>query len=91
MKPSAPKTNVPMAMLLAGIGAYLMYWSLTQPCVVEPITQTALNQTAVISTPGQVDKLLCLSTDYKLAIALLGGTILLWSGGSRLVDGLVDR
>lgn len=76
-----PKTNVPMALFLAGIGAYLMYWSLTQPCQVAPITQSAGDQTITVSTPGQVDKLLCLSTDYKLAIALLGGTILLWSGG----------
>ena len=82
------KTNAPIAFLLAGIGAYLMYWALTQPCIVAPITQTVLGQTATITTPGQLDKLLCLSTDYKLAIALFAGTILLWSGGSRIVDGL---
>ena len=85
------KTNVSTALVLTAIGIYLTYWALTQPCTITPITQTAGTETITITTPQELDKIVCLTTNYKLAIALLGGTILAWAAGSRLIDGVIDK
>ena len=71
------------------IGIYLIYFAYNQPCDVAPITQTVGDQIAVVDQPEQMDRLVCLSSDYVALIATLIGTAMIFPGVSGLFRNLM--
>jgi hypothetical protein len=61
--------------LIAGIGAYGVYWCFNQPCNI------AANPALGLST--EMARLMCLSVDWKITIVLLIASTAIFTGAGR--------
>lgn len=66
------------------LGAYGIYWTMTQPCTVN-LTQQIYGQT-VQTIPQDLARLVCLSTDPKLLIILTIASAALFAGVTKVVQ-----
>ena len=78
-----------VSVLFIIIGIFLIRYALIRPCEVEAITQK-VNGDISIEQPEQLDRLLCLSTDYMALVALLIGTATIFPGVGGLFKGLTE-
>lgn len=63
---------------LALLGVYFIYYAMTAPCMVA--TVNGLNM------GSQMNRLICISSDAKLAIMSLVGSLLIFSAGGRFIS-----
>ena len=82
--------NVIIAIAFIVVGVLFVRSAFTRPCEVEPITQEIAGQTIEVNQPMQLDKLLCLSTDYVSLVLTLIGTAMIFPGVGGLFKGLTD-
>ncbi|MBD3247390.1 hypothetical protein GF378_02105 [Candidatus Pacearchaeota archaeon] len=82
--------NTVISILFIVVGAFLIRYALLRPCYVEPITQTIKGEIVEVSQPSQMNRLMCLSTDYMALIATLIGTACIFPGVAGLFKSLTE-
>lgn len=82
--------NTIISIVFIVAGAFLIRYALLRPCSVEPITQTIQGQVVEMNQPEQLDRLMCLSTDYVALIATLIGTACIFPGIAGLFKSLTE-
>lgn len=80
-----------VSLIFIAIGVFLIYWAFQRPCDVEPITQVVNGQTAVVDQPEQMDRLICLSSDYVSLISVLIGAAMIFPGVGGLFRNLLEK
>ena len=79
-------TQIVILLILIASGIYLIHYALTYPCHVEPIKQTVNGITSTIEQPEQMNKLICLSTNFNMMVSMLIGSILAAASTYKIVD-----
>lgn len=82
--------NLIVSILFIIVGVFLIRYALLRPCEVASITQTVQGQEIVVDQPEQLDRLICMSTDYMAIISLLIGTAMIFPGVSGLYRSLTE-
>ncbi|RLG11591.1 hypothetical protein DRN73_04975 [Candidatus Pacearchaeota archaeon] len=72
------------------IGIFLIRSALLRPCDVSPMTQIINDQKIIVEQPEQIDRLLCMSTDYLALIYVLLGTAMIFPGVSGFYKSLLE-
>ena len=80
--------NLIISIAFIVIGAFLIRYALVRPCEVGAITQNVQGQQVTVEQPPQMDRLICMSTDYMAIISLLIGTAMVFPGVSGLYRSL---
>ncbi|MEK6952650.1 MAG: hypothetical protein AABX29_06575 [Nanoarchaeota archaeon] len=70
---------------------FLIQYSLTRPCNIGPITQTQNGATIEVKQPFEMNKMICLSTDFTALFSLLAGTAAIFPAMSGLFNGLTEK
>jgi hypothetical protein len=78
-----------VAVLFVAIGVSLIWYGFSRPCEIDPISQK-VNGNIEVEQPPQLDKLLCLSSDFYSMISLLVGTAMIFPGIAGLFKGLTE-
>lgn len=78
--------KVIVALLFVVIGISLIWYGFSRPCEVKPVTQNGYT----VEQPEQLDKLMCLSSDFYSMISILVGTAMIFPGISGLFRGLTE-
>lgn len=92
-KTQKPKIDVKKAIIslifiIAGI--FLIRYSLMRPCDVAPISQVVQGQEITVEQPEQLDRLICVSTDYYALASMLLGVAAIFPGVSGLFKSLTE-
>jgi len=82
--------NAIISIVFIIIGAFLIRYALIRPCVVEPVSQTVMGEVVEVNQPEQMDRLMCLSTDYIALICTLAGTAAIFPGIGGLFKSLTE-
>lgn len=82
--------NLVISILFVIVGALLIRYALVRPCEIAAITQTVQGQEIVVNQPAQLDRIICMSTDYMAIISLLIGTAMVFPGVSGLYRSLTE-
>jgi hypothetical protein len=76
--------NAVISVVFIAIGIALISYAFMRPCEVEQITTDG----AAVQQPEQLDRLLCLSTDYVALISMLAGIAAIFPGVGGLFKSL---
>jgi len=82
--------NLIISIVFIVIGAFLIRYALLRPCEIGSITQNVQGQEITVEQPPQMDRLICMSTDYMAIISLLIGTAMVFPGVSGLYRSLTE-
>ena len=83
------KVVISLIFIIAGV--FLIRYALMRPCEVTPISQVVQGQEITVEQPEQLDRLICVSTDYCALVSLLVGTAAIFPGVSGLFKGLTEN
>ncbi len=70
---------------------FLMQYSLNRPCNIGPITQTQNNMVIEVKQPIEMNRMVCLSTDFAALFSLLAGTAAIFPAMSGIFSGLTEN
>ena len=82
------KISFSLLFILIGIG--LIWYAFSRPCDIGPIIQNVEGTSVEVEQPAQLDKLVCLSTDYVTMLSLLLGVAMIFPGVGGLFKGLTE-
>ena len=88
LKIDIKKLIISLIFIVAGV--FLIRYSLMRPCDVAPISQVVQGQEITIEQPEQLDRLICLSTDYLALVSMLLGVAAIFLGVSGLFKSLTE-
>ncbi len=72
------------------LSVLLIAYALTRPCEVGPITQTQGNVTIEVNQPIEMNRMVCLSTDFTAFFAILAGSAAIFPAVSGIFKGLTE-
>lgn len=72
------------------LSIFLIAYALTRPCEIGPITQTQGNSTIEVNQPVEMNRMICLSTDFMAFFALLAGSAAIFPAMSGIFKGLTE-
>ena len=70
---------------------FLIQYSLTRPCNIGPITQTQNGVSVEVKQPFEMNKMICLGTDFIALFSLLAGTAAIFPAMSGIFSGLTEN
>lgn len=90
-----------VALVFTVLGIFLVRYALTLPCEVGGIMQETSMPSqpgmpegkaeTVVEFPSQLEKMLCLSTDFKAVICMLVGVVMIIAGVPGVFRGLTGK
>ncbi|MEK6934454.1 MAG: hypothetical protein AABW46_01110 [Nanoarchaeota archaeon] len=69
---------------------FLIQYGMTRPCEIGPITQTQNGVDIEVKQPFEMDRMVCLSTDFMALFSILVGTAAIFPAMSGIFSGLTD-
>ena len=72
------------------LSLFLIAYALTTPCDIGPITQTQGNVTVEVNQPVEMNRMVCLTTDFSAFFAVLAGSAAIFPAVSGIFKGLTD-
>lgn len=79
-----------ISLLFLVLGIFAIYYGFTRPCDLAPVTQIVQGQEVIVEQPEQMDRLVCLSSDYIAMICVLVGIAMVFPGVGGLFKGLTE-
>ena len=83
--------NVAISLSFVLLGIFLISYALNRPCDIGNITQTMGEQEAVMNTPKEMSRMVCLSTDGVSVISMFIGISSIFPGVSGLHKALTEK
>lgn len=87
MKPMPIITGI----IFLAIALFSIQYALTRPCEIGPITQTDGNKTIEVLQPVEMNRMICLSTDFSALFAVLLGSAAVFPAMNGIFKGITEE
>ena len=82
--------KISFGILFLLLSLFLIAYAVTRPCNIGPITQTQGNVTIEVNQPVEMNRMICLSTDFGALFSLLAGSAAIFPAVSGIFSGLTE-
>jgi len=84
------KKKIGFGIAFLALSLFFIAYAVTRPCNIGPITQTQGNETIEVNQPVEMNRMICLSTDFFALFALLAGSAAIFPAVSGIYAGLTE-